>query len=53
MNIKVSYKLTLLFLIELDRHVQSIQNRKLIVFLQYIKKEVLQLLLFSIVMEDI
>ena len=35
---------------ETARHVQSIQNRKLVIFLQYIKKKVLQLLLFSIVM---
>ena len=31
-------KLALSFLIEVARHVQSTQNRKLVIFLQYIKK---------------
>ena len=30
------YKLPLLFLMEVDRHVQSTQNRKLVIFLQCI-----------------
>ena len=47
------YKLALLFLMEVARHVQSTQNRKLVKFLQYIKKNVLQLLLCSIVMQNI
>ena len=33
------------FLMELARHVQSTRNRKLILFLQYLEKKVLQLLL--------
>ena len=37
------YKLALLFLMEKARHVQSTQNRKLVIFLQYLKKKVLQL----------
>ena len=47
------YKLALLFLMEVARYVQSTQNRKLVMFFQYIKKKVLQLLLFSIVMQTI
>ena len=47
------YKLALLFLMEVARHVQSTQNRKLVKFLQYIKKNVLQRLLCSIVMQNI
>ena len=47
------YKLALLFLMEVARYVQSTQNRKLVMFFQYIKKKVLQLLLFSIVMQNI
>ena len=47
------YKLALSFLMEVARHVQSTQNRKLVKFLQYIKKNVLQLLLCSIVMQNI
>ena len=43
-------KLALSFLKETARHVQSTQNRKLVIFLQYIKKNILQLLLCSIVM---
>ena len=37
------YKLALLFLMEKARHVQSTQNWKLVIFLQYLKKKVLQL----------
>ena len=47
------YKLGLLFLIEVASYVQSTKNRKLVIFLQYIKKRVLQLLLCSIVMQNI
>ena len=47
------YKLTLLFLTEEVKHVQSTQDRKLLMFLQYIKKKVPQLLLCSIVMQNI
>ena len=47
------YKLALLLLMEVARHVQSIQNRKLVIFLQYNKEKVLQLLLCSIVMQNI
>ena len=47
------YKLALSFLIEATRHVRSTQNRMLVIFLQYIKKKVLQLLLCSIVMQNI
>ena len=35
------------------RHVHSTQNRKLVKFLQYIKKKVMQLLFCSIVMQNI
>ena len=38
---------------EVDRYVQSTQNRKLVIFLRYIKKKVSQLLLFSIEMQNI
>ena len=47
------YKLVLLFLMDVARHVQSTQNRNLVIFLQYINKKVLQLLLCSIVMQNI
>ena len=47
------YKLALLLLMEVARHVQSIQNRKLVIFLQYNKEKVLQLLLCFIVMQNI
>ena len=43
----------LLFLMEVVIHVQSTQNRKFVIFLQYIKKKVLQLLLRSVVMQNI
>ena len=46
-----SCKLTL-FLMDVTRHVQSTQNRKLVIFLQYIKKDS-QLLLCPIVMQNI
>ena len=38
---------------EVVRHVQSNQNKKLVIFLEYIKKKLLQLLLCSIVMQNI
>ena len=38
---------------EVARHVKSTQNRKLVIFLQCIKKKVSQLLLCSIVIENI
>ena len=41
------YKLALLFLMEVARHVQSTQNRKLVMFLKYIKKKVSELFLCS------
>ena len=47
------YKLALWFWKEVARHVQSIQNRNLLIFLQHVKKTVLKLLLCSIVMENI
>ena len=47
------YKLALSVLTEMARHVQSTQNRKLVIFLQYIKKKMSQLHMFSIVMENI
>ena len=47
------YKLALSFLMEVAKHVQSTQNRKLVQFLQYIKKKVLQLLLCYILMQNI
>ena len=50
-KIKVSCKLALSFL--MDRHVRSTKNRELLMFLWHIKKKVLQLLLYSIVMQNI
>ena len=50
---KSFYKLALSFLKEVARHVQSTQNRKLVMFLQYIRKKVSQLFLCSIVMQNI
>ena len=50
---KNAHKLALLFLMEVVRHVQSTQNRKLVIFFQYIHKKLLQLLFFSIVMQNI
>ena len=47
------YKLALPFLMEVARHAQTTQNRKLIIFLQYIKKKILKLFLCSIVMQNI
>ena len=47
------YKLALSFVMEVTRNAQSTQNRKLVIYLQYIKKKVLQLLLCSIVMQNI
>ena len=46
------YKLAL-FLMEVARHVQITQNRKLLIFLQYLKKKVSHLLLCSVEMENI
>ena len=37
MEINVKVKLVLSFLMEVARHVQDTQNRKLVIFLQYIK----------------
>ena len=45
------YKLPLSFL--MDRHVRSTKNRELLMFLWCSKKKVLQLLLYSIVMQNI
>ena len=39
------HKFALSFLMEVARHVQGTQNRKLVIFLQWIKKKVLQLFL--------
>ena len=47
------YKLALSFLVEVARHVQSTQIRKLVIFLQYIKKNVSQLPLYPIAMQNI
>ena len=47
------YKFTLSFSAEVARHIQSIQNRKLVMFLQYREKKVPQLLLCSIMMQNI
>ena len=47
------YRLGLSFFMEASRHVQSTQNMKLVTFLKYIKKKVLQLLLCSIVKQNI
>ena len=44
-------KSILSFLVEAPRHIQSTQNRKLVMFLQYLKKKVSQLC--SIVMQNI
>ena len=46
-------KFGLFFLMESARHGQSTQNRKLVIFLQYVKKKLLQLLLCFIVMQNI
>ena len=47
------YRLVLSLFMEVARHVQSTENRKLVIFLQHIKKKMLQLLLCSIVMQNI
>ena len=47
------YKFGLLFLMQVARYVQSTQNTNLEIFLQYIKKRVSQLLLYSVVMQKI
>ena len=46
-------KLWLFCSMEVTRYIQSTKNRKLVTFLQHIKKRVLQLLLCSIVMQNI
>ena len=46
-------KLVLSFLMKVARHIQSTQNSKLVNVLQYIKKKVLQLILCSILMQNI
>ena len=43
------HNFALLFMMEVARHVQNKENRKLVMFLQTIKKKLLQLLLCSIV----
>ena len=52
-NYQSFYKVTLSFFMEVARHVQSNQNMKLVIFLQYIKKKLLQLLFHSILMQNI
>ena len=47
------YKLALSCLMKVARYFQSTQNSKLVIFLQYINKKVLQLILCSIVMQNI
>ena len=47
------YKLALSFLMEVASYVQSTQNRNLVIFLQEIKKKLSQLLLCSILMQNI
>ena len=42
------YKIALLFIMKVTRHVQSTQNRKLIIFLQYLKKKILLKFVFCI-----
>ena len=46
------YKLVLSFLIEVARHVQNTENRKVVIFLQYIRKNVATFFC-SIVMQNI
>ena len=53
MEIKSFCKLALSFLMEVARHAQNTQNSRLVVLFQYIKKKVLELLLCSIVMQNI
>ena len=45
--------MTLSFLMKVARHVQSTRNKKLVIFLQYLKKKVEQLLLCSTVTQNI
>ena len=47
------YKLALSFLMEVASYVQSTQNRNLVIFLQDVKKKLSQLLLCSILMQNI
>ena len=46
-------QISIIVLMEVVCHVQSIQNRKLVIFFQYINKKLLQLLFCSIVMQNI
>ena len=45
------YRLVFPFLVEVARHVENIQYRKLVIFLQYIKKKIVATNLCSIVMQ--
>ena len=47
------YKLALLFFMEVTRHVQSTQSRKLVTLLQYMKKKLVKLLFCSVVMQNV
>ena len=47
------YKLAFSFLMEVARRVQGTQNRKLVIFLRYLNKKLLPLLLSSIVRQNI
>ena len=47
------YKLALMLLMEVARHIQSTKDRKSVIFLQYSKKRMLQLVLCSVVMQNI
>ena len=53
LNIKVSTTWHYFILMEVARHNRSTQNWKLVIFLQYLKKKVSQLLFCSIVMQNI
>ena len=52
-NIKFLQVGIISFLIEMARHIQSTQNKKLVILVQYIKKKVSQFLLYSIAMQNI
>ena len=47
-----SYKLALSILMEVPRHTKGSQNRQAVIFLNYVKKKVLHLLLCSMVMQN-
>ena len=47
-----SYKLALSILMEVPRHTKGSQNRQVVIFLNYVKKKVLHLLLCSMVMQN-